>query len=308
MKTIELEIRQLRTPYERLRMRDLRGERTLVSSLSETGQQSPVIVVKGPDGTVVIDGHKRIRALKKLKRDLVRATVWEMTEAEALAMGYRFNGTGGRHAFEEGKLIEVLHRDFHWTFRGIGMKLLRSPSWVSRRLSLVEGMPAWLTGAIEEGRIGVNAAVVYVGPLWRHNGTKAKELVEKLESLELTDHQMREFLMSYRAAKGEVKEKMAADPALFLKARAAAQSHHDFNDIESRCVKNLTIMGQMAVGLVKSLPEALPTETGGPVREAIHKAWMGCEEKYHWLKKTASAVLGGTDAGSTDAKRNPDVG
>jgi ParB-like chromosome segregation protein Spo0J len=206
--------------------------------------------------------------------------------------------TGGvRYAFEEGRLIETLHREFQWTLREIGKKLLKSKSWVSRRLSLVEEMPEWLTEAMVEGRIGVNAAVVYVGPLWRHNSSEAKALVEKIQTLELSDRQMRELLVCYRKALPEVKKKIAEDPALYLKARHAAQATAELSDAESRCVKNLTIVGNICVGLVKSLPEALPTESVGPVREMIHKAWADCHEKYRWLEKTAATVLGRPRAG-----------
>lgn len=283
--------------HENLRVKQVSAEKNLLSSLSEQGQQSPVIVVREAERWVVIDGHKRIRALKKLKADTVQVVVWEMTQAEALACMYRMSAGGVRHAFEEGRLIETLHREFRWTLREIGQKLLKSKSWVSRRLSLVEEMPEWLTEAIVEGRMGVNAAVVYVGPLWRHNSSEAKALVEKIQALELSDRQIRELLVCYRTAKPEVKKKIGEDPALYLKARQAAQATADLNEPESRCVRNLTIVGNICVGLVKSLPEALPTESTGSIRETIHKAWADCDEKYRWLEKTAATVLGDSRVG-----------
>jgi ParB family transcriptional regulator, chromosome partitioning protein len=295
--TVGVNIGALEIRHESLRVRQPRHEKNLLSSLSESGQQSPVIAVREAERLVVIDGHKRIRALKKLKADTVQVVVWEMTQADALACVYRMNSGGVRHAFEEGRLIETLHREFRWTLREIGKKMVKSKSWVSRRLSLVEEMPEWLTEAIVEGRIGVNAAVVYVGPLWRHNTSEAKALVEKIQALELSDRQMRELLMCYRTAKPEVKKKIVEDPALYLKARQAAQATAELSDTESRCVKNLTIVGNICVGLVKSLPEALPTESAGSARETIHKAWTDCNEKYRWLEKTAVTVLGAARVG-----------
>ena len=276
MNTREMNLEALELRHETLRVKHPSQEKNLLSSLSESGQQSPVVVVRDAERFVVIDGHKRVRALTKLKADTVRVVVWEMTEADALACAYRMSDGGARHAFEEGWLIEKLHRVWKWTLGEIGKKLLKSKSWVSRRLSLVEELPEWLTEAIVQGRIGVNAAVVYVGPLWRHNTMEAKTLVEKMQALDLTDRQMRELSAGYQAAKPEVRKKIVEDPALFLKARAAVTTDSSLTDVESRCVKNLTIVGNIAVGLVKSLPEALPTESAGAAREAILKAWTGC--------------------------------
>jgi len=74
---VELELRFLETPFQELRIRDRKIERALLVSLEETGQQFPIWVIPGDRSGVyvVIDGHRRIRGLKKLGRDLVRAWV-----------------------------------------------------------------------------------------------------------------------------------------------------------------------------------------------------------------------------------------
>src|ERR1035441_9057489 len=60
-----------------------------MASLAECGQQTPIIVVlcaENRERYLVIDGHKRIAALQQLGRDTVEATVWAMSEAEALLL------------------------------------------------------------------------------------------------------------------------------------------------------------------------------------------------------------------------------
>lgn len=297
MKTVEMNVGALDLRHETLRVKQPSVEKNLLSSLSDQGQQSPVVVVKDGDRPIVIDGYKRVRALTKLKSDTVQVVIWEMNEAEALAAHYRMSDMGSRNAFEEGWLIEKLHRSFQWTLVDIGKRLLKSKSWVSRRLSLVEDCPEALAEAVWNGQVGVHAVVAYLVPLRRRNTAQAQALVEKLPTLDLADRQMREVVASYGAAGAEVRKKIVEDPVLFLKAREAAQTNFSFNDVESRCVKNLTIVGNICVGLVKSLPEALPTESTGPVRETIYKAWRDCNEKYRWLEKTAATVLGEPRAG-----------
>jgi ParB-like chromosome segregation protein Spo0J len=58
-------------------------------SLSETGQQLPVVVIEEAPTFILIDGYKRVRALKRLARDTVRATSWQIAEAEALLLDAR---------------------------------------------------------------------------------------------------------------------------------------------------------------------------------------------------------------------------
>ena len=103
--------------------------------------------------------------------------------------------------------------------------------------------------------------------------------------------------MSYQGAKAEVRKKIAEDPGLFLKARAAANADPVLNEVENRCEKNLGIIGNICLGLVKSLPEALNTESESAARRAIHSAWVSCEEKLKWLEKTADTIFGGPYAG-----------
>src|SRR5438094_71492 len=81
---MELEFHQLDLRYEGLRVRQPARERRLLASLADAGQQMPIVVVMAGSTYVVVDGHKRVRCLRRLQRDTVAAVVWEMPEAEAL--------------------------------------------------------------------------------------------------------------------------------------------------------------------------------------------------------------------------------
>ena len=85
---MQLEFHQLDRRWEHLRVREPHRQRRLLASLADSGQQTPIVVVTaGPPGRyLVIDGHKRVAALEQLGRDTVEATVWAMSEAEALLL------------------------------------------------------------------------------------------------------------------------------------------------------------------------------------------------------------------------------
>jgi ParB/RepB/Spo0J family partition protein len=291
MNTIEAALDMLEMRHDRLRLREAGAEKALLVSLSEVGQQTPVMAVRDGSRYVVIDGHKRVRALKKLKSSHVKLTVWDVPEADALAMTYGMNAGHPRCALEEGWLIETLHHRFDWTLGEIGRKLARSASWVSRRLALVEEIPGYLSERIQEGRIGAHAAAHYLLPLTRGNGPQANDLLEKLTSQDLTDRQIKTVAEAYFRSTAEVRRKITADPALFLKAHAAHKASAALTDIENRCVKNLTVLGNISLGLAKHLPEALPSESMGAGRKAIEAAWVVCEERWAMLQKTAAMVI-----------------
>ena len=86
---MQLEFHQLDRRWEHLRVREPHRQRRLLASLADSGQQTPIVVVVCPDNRdryLVIDGHKRVAALEQLGRDTVEATVWAMSEAEALLL------------------------------------------------------------------------------------------------------------------------------------------------------------------------------------------------------------------------------
>src|SRR5579864_4445129 len=84
---MRLEFHQLDRRWEHLRAQHPARQRRLLASLAEVGQQTPIVVVAAESQAeryVVIDGYKRLAALRQLGRDTVEAVVWPMSEAAAV--------------------------------------------------------------------------------------------------------------------------------------------------------------------------------------------------------------------------------
>jgi len=111
---VDLELHQLTLRYERLRKRQPREERSLLVSLAEIGQQLPVVVIQEAPSFILIDGYKRVRALKRLARDTVRATCWQVAETEALLLerGLR---RGSEDALDQAWLLAELQERCQWS-------------------------------------------------------------------------------------------------------------------------------------------------------------------------------------------------
>ena len=127
-----------------------------MASLAESGQQTPIVVVAAADHRgryVVIDGHKRIAALQQLGRDTVEATVWAMSEAEALLLERSLRFSRQESALEQGWLLAEMEQRFGYSLEELARRFDRSVSWVSRRLALVELLPEAIQQQVREGAL-----------------------------------------------------------------------------------------------------------------------------------------------------------
>lgn len=297
MRIVELNLESLDQKYARLSVCRPVAQRRLLASLGEVGQQSPVIVIAGAEAGryIVIDGHKRVRALKRLKADVAKAAVWELPEAQALATVFQMGSSWRRDAFEEGWLVAELHRNFKWSLGEVAERLTRSKSWASKRLALVEELPDWLAEEVAGGRLGAHAAANFLVPLTRVNGKDGQRLTERIRGLGLTNRQMGELYTCYRASSGAVRRKIVEEPALFLKARAAAKEalvEAGLDENQKRCVKNLELIGNVSLGLARSLPAAVSSDTTTAARERLQTAWERARRRWDELSKTATMVFG----------------
>ena len=128
---MQLEFHQLDLRWEHLRVREPHRQRQLLASLAESGQQMPIVVVvaKNHDERyLVIDGHKRIAALRQLGRDTVEATVWPMSEAEALLLSRSLRLSPQESALEQGWLLSEMEERFGYSLDELARRFDRSAS------------------------------------------------------------------------------------------------------------------------------------------------------------------------------------
>ena len=111
-----------------------------------------VVAVSGrPDCYRVIDGYKRVAALEQLGRDTVQAVIWPMSDAEALVLDRTMRFSEPESALEQGWLLSELEQRFGYSLDDLGRQFDHSPSWVSRRLALVELLPDTVQQQVRTG-------------------------------------------------------------------------------------------------------------------------------------------------------------
>jgi ParB family transcriptional regulator, chromosome partitioning protein len=214
---MELELHQLDLRYERLRVRQPARERRLLASLADAGQQMPIVVVTAPSIYVVVDGHKRVRCLRRLHRDTVAAVIWDMAEGDALIFRHLLQTDATASAFEDAWLLWTLHEDHQLALEVLAQRFDRSVSWVSRRLSLVRTLPDAVQQHVRDGHVAAHAAMKYLVPLARANPTAGTRFADAIAPHRLSTRQIGRLYQHYVDGPSDTRELVLTDPLLVLR-------------------------------------------------------------------------------------------
>lgn len=216
---MELELGQLDLRYEALRTRSAQRERRVLASIATVGQQTPIVVVRDGGAHVVVDGYKRVRTLRRLHQDTVRATAWELSEADALVLERLLRAGDADSAIEQGWFLREMTDRFGLSREELARRFDRTPSWVSRRLALVMALPASVQEHVRSGAIGAHAAMKYLVPLARANEGDCVRLADAIAPSRPSSRQMAELYATYAAGNVQTRELCVRDPRVVLRAR-----------------------------------------------------------------------------------------
>src|SRR6202790_575843 len=262
---MKLEFHQLDRRWEHLRVRSPQRQRRLLASFADAGQQTPIVVVAAgqPDRYLVIDGYKRIAALQQLGRDTVEAVVWPMSEAEALLLDRSLRLSEQETALEQGWLLAELEQRFGYGLEDLARRFDRSVSWVSRRLALVELLPETIQQQVREGTLGAQLAMKYLVPMARVNVEDCGRMAAAFIQHRCDTRQAGQLYAAWRDGSRVVRERILAEPELFLKTQRQAP-------VAKPAAAALDRDLEMAVAILhragRRLTEALP-EMDGPQQE-----------------------------------------
>jgi ParB/RepB/Spo0J family partition protein len=219
---MDLELHQLDLRYAALRSMSPRKEKQVIASLADVGQQLPIVVIHGDTANcfVVIDGYKRVRAAQKLAQDTVRATLWQLDHKDALVLERLMRTSDQDSPIEQGWLLRELHEHFGLSLDELARRFDKSKSWVSRRVALVLELPEFIQARVRDGTITAQAAMKYLVPLARANAGDCHTLVSALSGQRTTTRQLGTLYAGYKTAAPEQRQRLVAEPWLFLRAHA----------------------------------------------------------------------------------------
>src|SRR6202171_4518437 len=266
---MQLEFHQLERRWEHLRVRHPARQRRLLASLAESGQQTPVVVVavEGQvDRYVVIDGYKRIAALKQLGRDTVEAVVWPMSEAAAVLLDRSLRLSEHETALELGWLLAELERRFDYGLDELARRCDRSVSWVSRRLALAEVLPEAIQQQVRDGKILAQVAMKFLVPVARQSLEDCQRMAAIFAEHHCDTRQAGQLYGAWRKGSPAVRKRILDDPELFFKTQRQAQE-----EVPARTGAELLRVNGVLPAAWNRLRAA---HAGGPKPEEARPDWL----------------------------------
>lgn len=141
------------------RLGSAEAEPTMISSLREFGQLSPVVCCQRQEVACLIDGYQRLRAARQIEMTSLSVLLLEVDDRQAKAAMYRLNELGRRtHVLEEAWIIFALVREDGLSQSEVAELVGRHKSWVSRRLALLEKLAPQARQDLQLGLLSVSAA------------------------------------------------------------------------------------------------------------------------------------------------------
>jgi hypothetical protein len=225
----EVALSRLQLRFAGTRVSDARAVQRLVQSIDACGQLIACTAVEEslmtPDAAtalVLIDGYRRVAALRRLARDTVRVECWRCTVSEALAQVLARSRSRAFAALEEALLLRDLMEGPGVSQREAARCCGRDVSWVQRRLQLVRELPEALLEAVRSATVSTWAAVRVFAPLARANAEHAQRLLPSCSQPKqgLSTRELAAWFAHYRRAQRREREHMVDHPRLLIDSLA----------------------------------------------------------------------------------------
>jgi ParB family chromosome partitioning protein len=223
---LDLDLHRLELRFASSRLVEPRAVARIAHSIERCGQVVPCIVVAVSDGAggeplVLIDGYRRVAALRRLGRDTASVEQWTCDLADALLGLLARTQNRPFASIEEALLVRELMQGLGLSQHDLARRCGRDVSWVSRRLQLLSGLPDAALTAVRDGTLSSWSANRIVVPLARANTEHADRLLTALAEAPLSSRELHGWFEHYQKASRRTRERMVNHPRLFLDALRA---------------------------------------------------------------------------------------
>lgn len=213
------DLHRLQLPFAPLRIQVAPAVDRLARSIEQCGQLVPVVAAgESAQSWTLIDGYRRVDALRRCGRDRVWVELWQCPLSSGLL---RLLARGQARAWlplEEAALIRELMQRFDCSQRDIARDSGRDVSWVSRRLALIDSVPETVIAAVRRGDLSSWAASRIMVPLARANTAHAEALLERLPHEPLSTRELAAWFERYQHTHAAMRERLVREPALLINA------------------------------------------------------------------------------------------
>jgi ParB family transcriptional regulator, chromosome partitioning protein len=268
---LEVDLHLLELRFASARLIEPQAVEKLARSIERDGQIVPCIVAapapdtSGAEGTerlVLIDGYRRVAALRRLGRDRAFVERWSCDLVEAVLGVLARTQSRSFAAIEEALLLRELTQGLGVSQREAARRCGRDGSWVNRRLTLLSSLTEAAIAAIREGRLSSWAAAHVIAPLSRANSGHADRLLRAQGQARLSTRELGQWFEHYQKSRRGVRERMVDHPRLFLQAlkeKAEERSSERLRDgPEGECEADLWRINELICRVRKRLSMLTP--------------------------------------------------
>jgi hypothetical protein len=142
-----------------------------------------------------------------------------MSEAEALLLERSLRFSPHESALEQGWLLSEMERRLGYSLEELARRFDRSVSWASRRLALVELLPEAIQQQVREGALRAELAMKYLVPVARVNLEHCQRMAAAFVQRRCNTRQAGQLYAAWRDGSRVVRERILAEPELFLKTQ-----------------------------------------------------------------------------------------
>jgi ParB family transcriptional regulator, chromosome partitioning protein len=201
----------------------------------------------------------------------VLATPWELDEVEALLLERLMRTGAVEGALEQGWLLKELAGRFGLSQEELARRFDRSPSWVSRRLALVEELPGSIQERVRAGELAAHAAMKYLVPMARANAEAAEQLAAAIAPLKVSTRQVSALWAGWLSGDEKTRELILGQPALYLRAQRHAKD--ESKSLAEQQLSDLGALGGIARRARKRLVQGLWRQLSASEREEASRCF-----------------------------------
>jgi ParB-like chromosome segregation protein Spo0J len=151
---LTLDLHRLDLRYASLHLPDPPAITRLARSIAADGQLVPCIAVTGEgEAFILVDGYRRIAALRHLGRNTAEVECWQADLAQALLGVLARTRSRSFAPIEEAFLLRELISGGQLSQHEVARRCGRDVSCVSRRLQLLGGLSDALLEAVRQGQV-----------------------------------------------------------------------------------------------------------------------------------------------------------
>ena len=306
---VTLDLHRLELRYAPLRLLDAPAIARLAHSIAVNGQLVPCIAVAGEgDAVILVDGYRRVAALRQIGRDTAEVECWQTDLAQALFGVLARTRSRAFAPIEEAFLLRELMSGSPLSQHEIARRCGRDVSWVNRRLQLLTGLSDSLLDAVRQGDVSTWAAVRILGPLARANSAHAERMLSTLRTTPLSTRQLASGFEQYQRASRAVRERMVEAPRLLLDAMATQQEEKSAERLregpEGEVLADIRILQSVGARLSRRLAALTSPSTALP--PAIIAAASSLQHAFASLQRHLTRVCHHDDT-PRDSSIRPDA-